>query len=365
MIIISTSYTNFDAYLNLLSKPAKKNYLYVKKHNQDLSYSLAPFHKEEIETFMRVWEQQLVFGKPVQWAFPYSYVEALAKTGKLLCFRAQKAGVTMAIHFIQKRVGFWECHPPLYEKNEENEKRYLAKYMWFSLINYFIEHKLGFLDMGGGVDAWRETIHRRAEFPNLNYKWVYVPEKAKQHPEREKPYIIKSYGSEKILDFDNKALMNPKQINLLFEALLMRLRRRWLNMHIGNSNNLDPYQGEPIQWSEHRARSIFLSKGIHDDGWTEKRVTIQWKNSDVETIRISLEFPHWGGKSNTFLYGKINGKRFVRKRIKTGQTELHIGPLRKGENNTITLVSGNKFNMPAPDKRCCYLRIIEFAIGSK
>ena len=359
VVIIETCYKNFDEYLHLLSKPAKKNYAYTRKHNQDLIYEMVPYDKEEVEKFMNLWEQQLVYGKPIQWCFPYKFIENLAINGKLLCFRARKGDETIAVHFIQKRIGFWESHPPMYEKTEENEKRYLAKYMWFSLIKYFIQHQLEPLDMGGGVDSWRDTIRRRQEFPNLNYKWTYVPDRAKENPENERPYIIKMRGPEKMLDYDNHALFRDKKISFIFEALRMRLRYRFFGADFLERKNLDKYLGDSILWSDDRARSLFASEGIYEDGWTDKKIHIDFLNSNFEYIRILTEFPVWSGKSYTTVRGKINGNYFIKKQVRAGQYELVVGPLQKNQRNRVTLSLGKQFNMPAPDVRSCYLRVIE------
>lgn len=358
MVIIETDYNCFDDYLNSLSKTAKKNYVYVKKHNQDLMFEMVPFDKSEVEQFMQLWEQQLVHGKPVKWCFPIEFVEQLNKANQLLCFRARKGNETLALHFIQKRTGFWECHPPMYEKNEENEKRYLAKYMWFSLIQYFIGLKLGVLDMGGGVDSWPKTIRRRDEFPNLNYKWMYVPEKAKRQPENEKPYILKSYGSDKILDVDGLVLLKQRQFKFLVKALLRRYQFKKQALSLRNMQLLVEYTGEKLAWSDPRIQDNFMTAGIHADGWLEKQVAIKFLNNANKSIRIMGEFPGWSGKPSTVVVGKINGKRIKKTILAPGAVELKLGPLHENALNTIQLSFKQAFNLPAPDGRRCYLQLI-------
>lgn len=185
MLLIRTDWGSFEEYLSSLSKPARKNYKTAIKRNHDLRYEQVPFDREEVERYMQLWEHQLVRGKTIQWGFPIGHVEDLAARKELCVFR----GGTLALHFIQKRSGFWECHPPMYDKKDSG--RYLAKWMWFSLIRYAIENKMVPLDLGGGIDDWREHIKHRFEYPNPAYKWMYVPERAKQDPDSEPAYYIK------------------------------------------------------------------------------------------------------------------------------------------------------------------------------
>lgn len=175
---------SFDDYIASLSKKARKQYKYVQKNNADLSYDEIPYDEEMVGRYMALWSNQLVRGNPIEWAFPVGTVTDWAQRGELKVFRSE-----LALQFIQKRNGYWDCHPPLYEKTPENQRRYLAKYMWFNLIRHAHRHSL-ILNLGGGPDDWREHIRRRAEFPNPRYKWAYVPEAIKNNPELAPPYVI-------------------------------------------------------------------------------------------------------------------------------------------------------------------------------
>lgn len=198
MILIETNYENFEAYLKTLSKKAKQQYAYVCKHNNDLEYRAVQFVRGEVEEFMHLWERQLIRGEYKHWAFTVGYLEDLNREGRLQLYAAYLADKKVALHFIQRREGFWECHPPMYDKIFGN-KRYLAKFMWFNLIKHAIDEHLPALDMGGGPDNWREMIQRRSEFPNPAYKWIYVPEAIKNNPEKAKDYQIKELTGEKYL----------------------------------------------------------------------------------------------------------------------------------------------------------------------
>src|ERR1044072_9652927 len=111
MLIIDT-HTHFDDYLKSLSRHARADYAYVKKHNRDLLYECVPYERYLVQGFMQLWEQQIVRGQRIKWAFGVDYVEELAAKDELMLFR----GGALALHFFQKRVGFWECNPPKDDK---------------------------------------------------------------------------------------------------------------------------------------------------------------------------------------------------------------------------------------------------------
>lgn len=193
MLIIETD-TRFDDYLKSLSRHARADYAYVKKHNCDLLYECVPYERSLVLGFMQLWEQQIVRGQRIRWAFGVDNVEELADKDELMLFR----GGDLALHFIQKRSGFWECHPPMYDK--KHCKRYLAKYMWFNLIKYAMDHGLGPLDMGGGIDDWREMIRRKEEFPYSRYKFRYVPVEVQKNPDLQPNYKLISRDGQVFLE---------------------------------------------------------------------------------------------------------------------------------------------------------------------
>lgn len=195
MLLIRTDqFASFEEYLASLSRKAKKEHARIIK-----LYGRADYYEwyawddhhnfpiDEVRHFMSLWEQQLIRGKHVQWAFPVEYISDLFQRGELKLFSLNLDGEQVALHFIQKRDGYWECHPPMYDKTRFPS---LAKIMWFMLIHYAISNRLGVLDLGGGPDDWREHIRNRAEYPNPRYKWLYVPERAKRDPESEPAFII-------------------------------------------------------------------------------------------------------------------------------------------------------------------------------
>jgi len=187
MILIETAnFRTFDDYLKALSRKAKKQWAYVKKHNQDLDYKEIGFDRDRVDSFMKLWQKQLVRGKPIEWAYGVGYVSQLSDEGKLKIF---DAGVAM--HFVFVYGNYVDCQPPMYDK--QYAERYLAKFMWFNLVKWAIENRTGWiLDLGGGIDDWREMIKNRSRYPNPLYKWVYVPEEVKDNPDSQKSYILKN-----------------------------------------------------------------------------------------------------------------------------------------------------------------------------
>jgi hypothetical protein len=194
MLLVRANWQSFDHYLRALDQPARKNYKACMKRNADVSYIEVPFVREEVQQFMQIWEGQLVRGAPIKWVFSIEHVEGLALNGQLRVFRAGNR----ALHFIQKRTGYWECHPPMYDKIA-HAHLYIAKYMWFNLIRYAIENRMEHLDLGGGSDCWRDHIRNRALYPNPAYKWTYVPTCAKRDPDSEPDYYIRRPECELLL----------------------------------------------------------------------------------------------------------------------------------------------------------------------
>lgn len=188
MILVRTDWPDFKAYLAALSKPARKNFKAIARMYHGTFYGeVIRFDIDEVRGFMRLWETQLVRGVNPQWAFPVETVEEWWAKGQLKLFAAYgKHGDKIGMQFIQKRDGYWECHPPMYDKVKHES---LAKYMWFMLIGYAILRKFDHLDLGGMSDDWRHNLHNWREYKH-QYKWAFVPKKAKDDPESEPHYYI-------------------------------------------------------------------------------------------------------------------------------------------------------------------------------
>lgn len=197
MVLIDTREKTFEEYIASLSKRSRNEYRRVMGLNQGVEYTHVPFVRDDVERFMQLWQRQLVRGRPIEWAFGVGHVENLALRGELMVFEA-KEDHPVAMHFIQKRDGFWECHPPCFDKSTL-EGRLFGKFMWLSLIRFACEQGLGILDLGGGPNNWHEHIRERKNYPNPRYKWFYVPQDVKDNPEKYQNYTIDGDYNERSL----------------------------------------------------------------------------------------------------------------------------------------------------------------------
>lgn len=194
MIIVETGkFTNFEEYLNSLSPSAQKNYRYAKKHNEKVSYSRYVPNLNDIQFWMNLWSQQLIRGQKRTWAFQATELEG--KT--LVFFQATENRKHIAAQFAEITDEYMNCHPVMYEK-EKYAHRYLSKWMWFNLLSWAIENKIGVVDLGGGNDnSWIEMIKTREQYPNPAYKWMYVPKPVKENPDHQQNYKVEHYGISK------------------------------------------------------------------------------------------------------------------------------------------------------------------------
>lgn len=192
MILVRTDWPSFDAYLASLSKPARKNYKAISKQYEDVDYDIwipdrtGDVPEIELRRFMRLWERQLIKGQTIQWAFPVETVLDWAKKGEIIFVKAVRNEESIGMQFIQRRDGYFECHPPMYDKAKYPS---LAKWMWFSLIWYAITMHLDPLDLGGMSDDWHENLGKWKTYKH-QYKWAFVPRKAKEDPSSEPRYYI-------------------------------------------------------------------------------------------------------------------------------------------------------------------------------
>ena len=141
---------------------------------------------------MNLWEQQLIRGERRKWGFPAEYVTYLNNKGVLDLFAAYTEDNTvLSIHFVERYNDYVYCHPPLYDKDSTN-KRYMAKYMWFNLIKYYVDTPINFIDFGAGNrGTWKDLVMNREQYyEKMKYKWLYVPQHVKDNPENELDYIV-------------------------------------------------------------------------------------------------------------------------------------------------------------------------------
>ena len=191
--LVNVSVNSFKEYISSLATTGKKNYRYVEKNNEDLTYSIIDYDENLVSFFMGLWEEQLIRGEKRKWGFPPNYVTYLNSLGLIELFVAyDKEFNVLALHFVEKHDNYIYCHPPLYDKDTSN-KRYIAKYMWFNLIKYYIEQpKINWIDFGAGNrGTWKELVINREEYmEKMAYKWLYVPKHVKQNPTEELDYVV-------------------------------------------------------------------------------------------------------------------------------------------------------------------------------
>ena len=82
--LVNVSVTSFKEYISSLATTGKKNYRYVEKNNEDLTYSIINYDENLVSFFMKLWEEQLIRGEKKKWGFPPSYVTYLNNLGCLL-----------------------------------------------------------------------------------------------------------------------------------------------------------------------------------------------------------------------------------------------------------------------------------------
>ena len=199
VIIDCNKFKDRDEYVASLSKRAIHEYRLVQRRNADLTFKGATFDQEKLHRFMELWGRQLVRGKPIAWAYPVETVANWMAKGEVILLEAVRGDETIAMHFLKKEQGFWDAGPPMWDK-EKLGHLHLGTYMWFHTIFWCIDNKLGIINLGGGLEEWREMIRRRKEFKNPLYKWRYVPRHVKQNPDSQPDYYITIQHESKVLN---------------------------------------------------------------------------------------------------------------------------------------------------------------------
>jgi len=193
MILVNTQKEkvgSFEDYLQSLTIKSRQQYRAMKRRNKGLVYKKIPFDREKVKEFMEMWEHQLIRGNVRRWAFTVDYPEKVEKEGRLMCFAAVRGCEELSIQFIENYDGYIECHPPMWDKTKYF-KSYLAKFMWFGLIRYAIEHdNMDWIDLGGCSGTWPEVIKNRKKWPNNEYKWIYVPKEVRDNPEKQPKFVL-------------------------------------------------------------------------------------------------------------------------------------------------------------------------------
>lgn len=189
-----------EEYIKSLSERGRHERRYIQKMNKNVVIKqVTELDREKLQSFMELWERQLVRGKPIQWAYPVQTIENWFLQGELILFEANEGDKTLAMIFLKRQDGFWEAGPPMWDKFNLT-KRHLGTAMWFWLMEYGVEHQLEPINLGGGIEtSWREMIKRRKEFRNPLYKWRFIPEKVKINPEGQRDWYIEEINNKKFL----------------------------------------------------------------------------------------------------------------------------------------------------------------------
>lgn len=184
MILIEPKqFKSFEEYIDSLAPSAKKNLKTAFKRNSHRVYKQVVFNEQKVNCFMQLWERQYVRGNPIKWGFTIDWVKKKNSQSAMLFFETEDA-----MQFIEKRPGYYHCHPIMYDKS--NSESYIAKYMWFRLIEWSIHNETLPLDLGGGPNNWVQCIKNRDSYPNTRYKWLYIPESVKKNPLAQPQYMI-------------------------------------------------------------------------------------------------------------------------------------------------------------------------------
>jgi len=230
-LLVNVDSGSFADYIKSLAKTGKKNFKYVQKHNLDLTYTKIIFCPKLIDQFMDLWEQQEAAGKRNTWGISRGFVELLDRKGNLLCFAAHKTdnkNEVLSVHFVEKYGNYVDCHPPMYDK-EKYTDRYIAKFMWFHLIEYAIKDpEIRWLDLGGGDrGTWRYLVANRERLSS-SYKWLYVPKSVKENPNNEKRYTVKFGLFRYSKRLEEETRQNNRVMNLLIRKYVI-----WVWHHRG------------------------------------------------------------------------------------------------------------------------------------
>ena len=179
-LLIDTS-TTFEEYKKRLSKPSKKKYNAAMKlglHCEAIDYD-----EELMWEYMRVWARQKVYGgvRP----------HITMTREKMAALPLQMFKSEVAVHAIEVYGDYAYAHPVRYDKIENPGA---ARFMWFKTIEWCCDH-VNYLDMGAGIHStWKSLVSTRKKYPQLEYKWAFVPKDVKDNPLNEEDYVVYMCG---------------------------------------------------------------------------------------------------------------------------------------------------------------------------
>jgi hypothetical protein len=189
-LLVDTS-TNFELYINRLSKTDQKKYKANQKECMSFSFSEIEYDPTLMHSFISLWVRQKVYGKSIRW---YRPIEAMDLIDTIRMFKIEKNNEVVAIHFVELFGDFAYAQPVLYDKARTPE---VARFAWFNTIKWCTENAIKYLDLDGGSGRdWQSLVRDRhlnkendALLQKISYKWFYVPEDVKNNPDKELPYL--------------------------------------------------------------------------------------------------------------------------------------------------------------------------------
>lgn len=162
---------DFDEYLASVSKSARYEYKKAKRLAADVKFEEVPFNRQQVTQWMKLWEQQVVYGKHPKWQ-KWTTPEIFEKLGVKVFFCGA------ALQMLEVCGEYAYAQPVLYDKIKHP---WAAKFMWFSVIEWCCNNGIKYLDLdGGNGKTWKQKLEAK---DGPAYKWMYVPKYVKQHPE--------------------------------------------------------------------------------------------------------------------------------------------------------------------------------------
>jgi len=133
--------------------------------------------------YMGLWSKQRVYGgiRP----------QITMTREKMAALPLQMFKCEVAVHAIEVYGSYAYAHPVRYDKVKHPG---VARFMWFKTIEWCCNH-VDYLDMGAGIhSAWKSLIINRKKYPQLAYKWAFVPKDVKENPSSEENYVVYTCG---------------------------------------------------------------------------------------------------------------------------------------------------------------------------
>lgn len=165
----------FDDYLAHVGRRSRREWRYAQRAHAGDTVAEIPLERTSLLPWMRLWEGQIVEGRHPTWTYDVERFIAERYWRLLAC--------SIGVHPLLVCGDYCYAGPPLYDKRAHP---YAAKWMWFNAIRWAHEQGLAWLDLQGpGQTNWRALL----EQPDASYKFLYVQEDIRAHPELAEPWL--------------------------------------------------------------------------------------------------------------------------------------------------------------------------------